>query len=123
MKYLKLTMHDNDFYNEFRVIGACLERRLSDESIVFDTNNIDFEKFQKVCAELIANIHTLNSNWWYKDVNYSESPIDDLKKYCERKLSISVIDQTEISEDNDEILYVPLYTIEDRIRGITYFIM
>ena len=123
MKYLMITLHDNDFYNELDWLGKLLLNRLSNNYLEFDINKIDFKKFKQLCVDFIAVAYNLNSNWWYKNIDYIEQHLESINEYCERKLSISIIDQTEIKEDNYEMLYVPLCTEEEINHGVSYFII
>lgn len=130
MKYLMITLHDSDFYNELDWLGKHLLNRLSDNrSEPFDTNEINFDKFKSVIVNFILSTHILRGEKWYK--LYDNSDEEDIWEYhrgikeqlC-KIIHIEVVEDSEIHEDNYELLYVPLCTSDDiYVKGLNYFII
>lgn len=124
MNYLKITLHDNDFYNLFHQLGNCLQNSLvgEDEDNIIKAEKIDFEKFRATIIELMLGLYYIDSRYWIKGI-IREDSVEDIRDYFERKLKITIVDKSEIESDNDEVLYVPLCTYEDLNQGISYFVI
>lgn len=124
MNYLKITLHDNDFYNLFHQLGNCLQDRLAgaDEDNIIKAEKIDFEIFRAAIIELMIGLYYIDSRHWIKGI-IREDSVEDIRDYFERKLKITIVDKFEIESDNDEVLYVPLCTYEDLNHGVSYFVI
>lgn len=128
MKYLKITLHDKDFYNELEQLGEYLLNRITNNEN-FDIENVNVDALKNLITEFIAIINVFNGNTWFKNSGYwynnTEYPrqfTDDIKKYCKKHLSVNVVDQSEVQADNGEDLYVPICNAEN-FYDMSYFII
>lgn len=128
MKYLKITLHDKDFYNELEQLGEYLLNRITNNEN-FDIENVNVDALKNLITEFIAIINVFNGNTWFKNSGYwynnTEYPHQftlDIKIYCDRHLSVNVVDQSEVQADNGEDLYVPICNAEN-FYDMSYFII
>lgn len=119
MKYLKITLHDKDFYNELNQLGEYLLTRIINDK-TFDIENVNIDALKNIITEFIAVINVFNSDLWFKKSEYSYENDEfpdrftlDIKIYCDRHLSVNVVDQSEVQADNGEDLYVPICNAEN----------
>lgn len=129
MKYLMITLHDSDFYNELDWLGKHLLNRLSDNrSEPFDTNKINFDKFKSAIVNFLLSTHILRGDKWYKPFDKFDDDIWEyyrgIKEQLCKIICIEVVEDSEIHEDNYELLYIPLCTSDDiHVKGLNYFII
>lgn len=128
MKYLKITLHDKDFYNELEQLGEYLLNRITNDEN-FDIENVNIDALKKLITEFIAIINVFNSDLWFKKSEYSYENDEfpdrftlDIKIYCDRHLSVNVVDQSEAQADNGEDLYIPICNAEN-FYDMSYFII
>ena len=124
-----ITLHDSDFYNELDWLGKYLLDRLSDNcSEPFDTHEINFDKFKSAIVNFILSTHILRGDKWYKPFDKFDEDIWEyyrgIKEQLCKIICIEVVEDSEIHEDNYELLYIPLCTSDDiHVKGLNYFII
>ncbi len=125
MKYLEITLHDNDFYNELESLGKYLTDIIATYSDVFDldTARICQESLKRGIVKYLAAIDHINSVIRLHNANV-ETDIKLMAAYIDRYLRVYIVDQDEIQRNCDsEVLYVPICTLEDLEHGISWFIV
>lgn len=120
MKYLEITLHDNDFYNELESLGKYLTDIIATYSDVFDldTARICQESLKRGIVKYLAAANHIDS------VIRLHTDIKLMAAYIDRHLRVYIVDQDEIQRNCDsEVLYVPICTLEDLEHGISWFIV
>ena len=124
MKYLEITLHDNDFCNELESLGKYLTDIIATYRDVFDPDaaRICQESLKRGIVKYLAAIDHINSVIRLHNANV-ETDIKLTAAYIDRHLRVYIVDPDEIQCDCDsEILYVPFCTPEDLEHGISWFI-
>lgn len=118
MKYLEVTLYDNDFFVEFDSLGKYLTHSIACNS-VFDINK-SREIIRDGIVKYISAVHHLEDAIRFGNVN----DIETTTEYFENYLSLRVVDQSEVQSDcNAEVLYVPICDPYDLEYGANYFIV
>lgn len=125
MKYLEITLHDNDFCNELESLGKYLTDIIATYSDVFDLDaaRICQKSLKRGIVKYLAAIDYINSVIRLHNANV-ETEIKFTAAYIDRHLRVYIVDPDEIQCDCDsEVLYVPICTPEDLEHGINWFIV
>lgn len=118
MKYLEITLHDNDFFVEFDSLGKFLTSTIACFS-VFDINK-SREIIRDGIVKYISAVYHLQNAIRFGNVNN----IEITTEYFEDYLSLRIVDQSEVQSDcNSEVLYVPICNPDDIRNGVSYFIV
>ena len=118
MKYLEITLHDNDFFVEFDSLGRYLMYSIACNS-VFDINK-SREIIRDGIVKYISAVNHLENAIRFGNVNN----IEITTEYFEDYLSLRIVDQSEVQSDcNSEVLYVPICNPDDIAHGVSYFIV
>lgn len=118
MKYLEITLHDNDFFVEFDSLGRYLTYSIVCNS-VFDINK-SREIIRDGIVKYISAVNHLENAIRFGNVNNIETTTE----YFENYLSLRIVDQSEVQSDcNSEVLYVPICNPDDIRNGVSYFIV
>ena len=108
MKYLMITLHDKDFYEELIYLGRYIADRV--ENCLFDADKIDYD-FRKSVISYIISVYMLQTGNWDKDHLYdfpNDKELSDIREYIDEHLQIEIVDSDEVHSDNDDTLYVLL---------------
>ena len=118
MKYLEITLKDNDFFVEFDSLGRFLTNSIVCNSI-FDISK-SREIIRNGIVKYISAVHHLKNAIRFGDVNN----IENTTKYFEDYLTVRIVEQNEVQSDcNAEVLYVPICNPDDIRHGVSYFIV
>lgn len=119
MKYLEITLHDNDFCNELNGLGQYLIEQITNNGGEFNIND-NYPLFRDGIVKYLSAAYQLRKViWWGKADN-----VGDVADYFDLRLKIRVIEENELkSWDNAEILYVPICTLDDVYHGVTWAIV
>lgn len=118
MKYLEITLYDNDFFVEFDSLGKFLTNSIARNSVS------DIIKSREIIRDgivkYISAVHHLEDAIRFGDV----SNVENTTKYFEDYLTVRIVGQNEVQSDcNSEVLYVPICNPDDIKHGINYFIV
>lgn len=119
MKYLEITLHDNDFGRELNGLGQYLIEQITNNDGEFNIND-NYPLFRDGIVKYLSAAYQLRKAiWWGKAVD-----VGDVADYFDLRLKIRVIEENELkSWDNAEILYVPICTLNDVYHGVTWAIV
>ena len=104
MKYLKITLHGKDFYEELICLGRYIADRV--ENCLFDADKID-DDFRKSIIEYMLWCRA----WSKKHCGGfpADKELSDIREYIDEHLQIEVVDGNNVcSSDNDDTLYIIL---------------
>ena len=119
MKYLEITLHDNDFFIVLNELGTYLMYKIAAYHDVFDIND-NYKKFTDGIIKFLSAVYHLNKVIRYGDVRDA----DNMTEYFKKHLSIRVVNKWDIPTNCDlENLYIPICSKYDITHGINYFIV
>lgn len=108
MKYLKITLHGKDFYEELICLGRYIADRV--ENCLFDADKID-NNFRKSVISYMISVYMLQTGDWDKDHLYdfpNDKELSDIRKYIDEHLQIEIVDSDGVHSGNDDTLYILL---------------
>ena len=109
-KYLKITIHDNDFTSYYHILGKTLYDIFKYNGKYPDKE--DLPKIKNYIDNLWWTIDSLNGFYSWKDtsIKWSENPI----KYF--NVDLDIVEYTNIPDwDNAESIYIPLFDESNEI--------
>lgn len=118
MKYLEITLHDNDFFTELDELGTYLMYKIAAYYDVFNINNT--HKLTYGIIKFLSGAHLLNKVIFFGEFCNA----DNKTEYFTKHLSVNVVDKSDIPTNcNSENLYVPICSAYDIAHGVSYFII
>lgn len=103
-KYLRITIHDNDFISDLQIVGETL-KNIFDFEDKYPTED-DLPKIKEYISNLCWSIHNLDNFYRWKDtsVDFSETPMKIFD------VDLAIVDYTDIPDwNNSEDVYIPLF--------------
>lgn len=114
-EYLVITLHDNDFYSELRILAILLSHMITYEGIL-ENENIDLEVLREFAINSMTKSYEITT---YKKSGYSHP--NNISQYFEKELKIYCVNKEDVIADNSELLYL---CINENIREFgEYFII
>ena len=106
MKYLKITLHDSDFYKELMYLGKYLSDRVED--CLFDAKKID-DNFRRSVINYMLSIYMLSRVFNTGHCDFpDDGKLSNIREYFDKHLQIEIVDKNDVHSDNFETLYVLL---------------
>lgn len=104
--YLKITVHDNDFSNELRMLGEYLELLINFYDIDFMSLGDKFgdDYILIACKKIFLETHEIQ----YDNNNGDPDKYDDIYCYLDDKFEIGFLLESEITDGNQSNLYIQL---------------
>lgn len=109
-KYLRITLHDNDFTSYYQILGETLLKVFQSEK-TYPTEE-DLSEMETFVSHLWYSIHNIKSLMRWKDtpIPYKESSMDCFYP------DISIVDDSDIPDsENFEAIYVPMFDGDNRV--------
>lgn len=126
MKYLEITIHDNDYYAELYTLGDFLSGFIRDY-LSFHTFDINMTVLKDGILKFLVGANAVMFEFMYCKMDYNDK-IDKTAMYLAKKLEVNVVDESDIDfeeYEDDGYLYIPLCT-EEEIKsakyGLKYFL-
>lgn len=109
-KYLRITLHDNDFTSYYQILGETLLKVFQSEK-TYPTEE-DLSEMETLVSHLWYSIHNIKSlmRWKGTPIQYKETSMDCFYP------DISIVDESDIPDsENFEAIYVPMFDGDNRV--------